>query len=516
MKKHLFWALALLSSVVVACSEEDVNMEQEMLKEKVTFVIGEAQSRSVTTDDFKTKFVDGDRIGIFGTLGAEGNENVLHEVSGGKLQSDEGVYYTGIGGKQANFYAYFPYSEAATDNNIGFTIGADQSSDSLFNANDFMMAEVTGIPINSVDSIELNFKHGMVLVQLEVISSQFYVPTLVMLNGCRPSVTWQYKSGKIETSGDPIDIKMWNKGENTDGSIIYWALVPAQTIAAGESLLSFTVNEREYVFTTKADIPLTMGTIKKFKIGIGEDGSLVVFSTDITAETWNDDESAIEGEGTLVEPETLMATTTFDDFSFTAIEKTKEEIAKDDKSGWYLFNQFETDTLQIAKEGSNNVMHLKRALQGDATALAWHSGAFYYEATDVVKGKYSLKFKAKSSDLLDTTDKMAAHQLRIGAYMQTFDEEGKNTDYFAVIERNETEEVTCIYPQIITTNYAEYEIVFNLAKVSTIHNATAANVKEDSKSIPTGEMLKRVVLYISSNKPGCDFYIDDISWTPYQ
>ena len=113
---------------------------------------------------------------------------------------------------------------------------------------------------------------------------------------------------------------------------------------------------------------------------------------------------------------------------------------------------------------------------------------------------------------------MKANQLRIGAYMQEFytDEDGKlkNKDYFAIIENNKTE-VTTVYKQILTSDaYDEYTIVFDLGRVSTIHNATAANVTEESKQVASEKLLKKVVLYLSPNKAGTDFWIDNISWEP--
>ena len=112
---------------------------------------------------------------------------------------------------------------------------------------------------------------------------------------------------------------------------------------------------------------------------------------------------------------------------------------------------------------------------------------------------------------------MKGNQLRIGAYMHTATtgEDGKTTytDYFAIIEKG-TDEVTTVYHQVPTTDYQDYSITFNLGRVSTIHNATAAKVTDDSKSVPTKEMLQKVVLYITSNANKVDFYIDDLSWQP--
>ena len=243
---------------------------------------------------------------------------------------------------------------------------------------------------------------------------------------------------------------------------------------------------------------------------IGSDDKLVVFSTDITAGSWQEDSEVIEGEGTLVEPETIMAETNFENFNYNTVNKTKEEI---NAAGWWRFVvKPDEDVVDVTDDAADaergKVMHFNR------TNLAWHNGTFYYCAENVIKGRYVLKFKAKSS----VSENMKANQLRIGAYMQEFytGEDGKlkNKDYFAIIENNKTE-VTTVYKQILTSDaYDEYTIVFDLGRVSTIHNANAANVTEESKQVASEELLKKVVLYLSPNKAGTDFWIDDISWEP--
>ena len=208
-----------------------------------------------------------------------------------------------------------------------------------------------------------------------------------------------------------------------------------------------------------------------------------------------------------------MTVTNFEDFSYQSVKKTKEEI---NAAGWWRFvaEANAEDVVEIADDAADTsrgkVMHFNRK------NLSWHNGTFYYCAENVSKGRYILKFKAKSS----LSENMKANQLRIGAYMQEMvaGADGKliNKDYFAIIENNKTE-VTTVYKQILTADkYDEYTVVFNLGRVSTVHNATAANVKDDTKSEPTEALLKKVVLYLSPNKADTDFWIDDISWEPYK
>lgn len=498
--------------LILACGcSEDQLQQTTAQKKKATFTVSDVANmgtRSVTNNDGTTEFVVGDAIGIFATQAAEGI-NVKHTVGAdGILSSDEGVYFTGTANEKANFYAYYPYQTAVEGTSIHFDVATDQNSEADFNGSDFMTATTLGISASTEENVPLKFQHQLSLIQLEMVRAN---PDFVTVNNCLTGLTWNYQDGTFTTTGTPASVKMWKQsnGENT----LFKALIPAQKIPAKSKLLSIAIGDKTYSFTTSADVNLTGNNIKKFKIGIASDNKLVVFATDITAGSWQEDSEVIEGEGTLVEPDPLMTVTNFEDFSYQSVKKTKEEI---NAAGWWRFvaEANAEDVVEVADDAADTsrgkVMHFKRK------NLSWHNGTFYYCAENVSKGRYILKFKAKSS----LSENMKANQLRIGAYMQEMvvGADGKltNKDYFAIIENNKTE-ITTVYKQILTADkYDEYTVVFNLGRVSTVHNATAANVKDDTKSEPTEALLKKVVLYLSPNKAGTDFWIDDISWEPYK
>lgn len=510
MKKLSILSTAMLLILACGCSEEQLQPTTAQ-KKKATFSVGNITnmgSRSVTHTDGTTEFAVGDAIGIFATQAAEGI-NVKHIVGpDGTLSSDEGIYFTGTGNEKANFFAYYPYQTAAEGTSIHFNVATDQDDEAKFNGSDFMTATAKDIPASTEDKISLKFQHQLSLIQLEMVKAK---PDFVTVNNCLTGLTWNYQDGTFTTTGTPASVKMWKLSNN--GNTIFKALIPAQKIPAKSKLLSIAIGDKTYSFTTSADVNLTGNNIKKFKIGIASDNKLVVFATDITAGSWQEDSEVIEGEGTLVEPDPLMTVTNFEDFSYQSVKKTKEEI---NAAGWWRFvaEANAEDVVEVADDAADTsrgkVMHFNRK------NLSWHNGTFYYCAENVSKGRYVLKFKAKSS----LSENMKANQLRIGAYMQEMvvGADGKltNKDYFAIIENNKTE-VTTVYKQILTADkYDEYTVVFNLGRVSTVHNATAANVKDDTKSEPTEALLKKVVLYLSPNKASTDFWIDDISWEPYK
>ena len=516
MRKKTFFALGAALLLTASCSNEE-NTQPSVAGEKVSFVLGGVATRTVTESDFTTKFVSGDRIGIYATGNADGNNELFEVLSDGTLTSESNIYYTSNSGT-ADFYAYYPYAQQNEQGVVRITVPDNQSTEESFNSADFMTAVQSGVTVNTQD-IELKFRHQMALVQVEVShDASIPVPDAIVLTAQRTCV-WHFVEGTYGYEGETEEITMWKKG-SSDASTLFWAMVPPQNVAPRTKLLTIRCGNDSYSFTTTSEVSFTANTIKKFNIKIGSDGKLVVFSNDIVCGEWENDGEEIEGEGTLIIPNTLMEMTDFDYFSSQEITKNKEQISG---AGWWRFQLNADDAVEISTDEAfpdrGKVMHINRA-----TVPGWHNGTYYYcvENVPVISDTYVLQFKARSSE----TENMKANQLRIGAYMQTATTDettGKTTytDYFAIIHNGTTDgqpnEVTTVYKQIITSEeYADYSVTFNLNKVSTVHNATVANVTEASKSVPTDEMLKKVVFYISSNAATVDFWIDDMRWIPSQ
>lgn len=516
MKKYLtlsLFAIAWCLGVVTlsGCKSDEAPLSPE--EAQVTFVLGDITTRTVTESNFSTKFVAADEIGIYASGVADGYNEKFTVVDEGTLTSETNIYYSSSTGT-ANFYAYYPYSEQPDTDGVFFNVPSDQTTEAQFNKADLMTAVTTGVAAGT-QNIELKFRHQLTLIQVEVSKDKSVpVPDGIQIEAMT-GMEWDYLEGTYTTYyGADNRVLMWKRQEDAD-SYTYWALVPPQNIAPRTKFLTIHCGSDSYAFTTKGSIDLIGNTVKKFNIKIASDGSLVVFSNDILCGEWDQDGSVIEGEGTLVVPNTLMELEDFEYFSATEITKNKEQISG---PGWWRAQFNENDVIEIINEGEDfadrgKVMHIKRN-----TVKGWHDGTYYYCVQNVnrIDGNYQLSFKARSSE----SENMKANQLRIGAFMQTatVDEEtGKTTykDYFPIILNAKGEEVTTVFTQVLTAdNYQTYTVNFNVDKVSTINSGTASKVTEESKSATNDEMLTKLVLYISSNVTGVDFWIDDISWKP--
>lgn len=494
MKHNAKLSLLLLAAAACSCSN---NPADEPKGNAVSFEVATAPaSRTVTNSDNSTVFIAGDRIGIYGSKGAEGF-NLPHVVgSDGQLLAEAGaqVFYNPAAGAVADFHAYYPYTPDQTGSTVSFTVGSDQSTADLFNASDFMTAATLNVATGDENPVKLTFSHRLAVVQLEIVAAAGDTPANAVLSGVQPTVEWNMATDAVTTSGEAGDIRMWQR---TDDGLTYWAVVPAQTVAAGTRLLSVSLGDESYAFTTVAPVKLGEGMIKKFRISVTEAGEVVVFNPDLDINGWNEDDEIVEGEAETVEPEPLMALEDFSAFNPTAISRNKEEITL---PGWYLYHLYDNDVLEITSDGDRDkVMHIRRVVQEGKTALEWHNGAYYYAAANPDKKTYTLRFTARSS----FSENMKSNQLRIGAYMK--DAQGK--DHFVALKKGD-DLVSTIYYQVPSVEYATYTLEFDLSKVSTIHNGNA----QTDWLEPDADMLSLVTLYISSNAKDVDFWIDDIEW----
>ena len=495
--KNLSFLLGLgLTFLACSCNDDSAELPDTQTGRAVQFRIGAISSRSTTNTDNSTEFVAGDRIGIYASKGATGTNVPFIVGSDGQLQAEagSGIFYNTTGGSTADFHAYYPYVSGSGEGNVSFSVGADQSSPELFNASDFMTASTLGVATGSETPVSLIFRHRLAVIQLEVVTAPDGSLQGASLNNVLGAVQWDRASDTMTATGDPIDVKMWRRTEN---GLTFWAAVPAQTIATGTRLLSLNYGKDAYAFTTTSPIALSEGMIKKFRIGVGDSGQIVVFSSELKVTAWNEDSEIIDGDGELVEPDPLMPLQDFSSFNPTLIQKNKEEITA---PGWYLFHLYETDIPETtADQDRDHVMHIRRVLQDGKTALEWHNGAYYFAAANPEKRVYTLTFTARSSYAAN----MKGNQLRIGAYMK--DAEAK--DNFVAMRKGD-DLVTTVYYQVPSEEYATYTLEFDMSKVSTVHNGNA----QTSWNEPDADMLKLVTLYISSNAKDIDFWIDDITW----
>lgn len=270
--KILGGVAALLIGAVTFTSCDNREFNDEPDKQPVTggdieFAIGFApQTRVSTAADFISAWEDGDEIGVFAVadgqaLSATASGNHIHNVKltyssadGGKWTTAASLYFKGA---QMDFYAYYPYDEAATNPlNITFNVQADQSAAANYNRSDLLSASAVNVAKGT--PVTLTFWHKLALVQVEV--DPVYIDRngdfSVTLRGCKAGGAFNMADGSLTFAADaqPQTVKMLRMEQPADADYAtkytYRALIPAQVVAQGTNLCLMEQNGQ--LFNTPA------------------------------------------------------------------------------------------------------------------------------------------------------------------------------------------------------------------------------------------------------------------------
>ena len=284
MKKHLILAAVAALATFNACSNDDEIVSTDCTP--VNFTIQNVVTRATTSTDNKTTFQDNDEIGITskGLYQDFTDQKFTVSVNGTTLTPPSDLTPQFIGTKQGTFYAYYPTSTlnsgvAADESKVAITVASDQSAVGAYQKNDLMISTATGSTSNP--TVSFTFAHKLCLVKVDPSGLNVNVAS-VTINKVQPTATWTF-GGDVATSGEATDIKM---GKYSDGSNEYWAIIPAQEIAAGQLISVVTTDNKIYSYTTTSNSTFTANNVYKYKLGFNLKG----LTANLTLETaWNEE-----------------------------------------------------------------------------------------------------------------------------------------------------------------------------------------------------------------------------------
>lgn len=254
----------VLATMFATCSNE----EKSIVNTQVRFMIGSPVMRTVTdVSTGVTTFQEQDKIAIYSKGLAPDMKGVTFTVGTAESltqDANDKTLYQFDGNKGATFYAYYPIMAIGTANLASFAVATDQSTNQSFTASDFMTAiatsaEATGQPIS------LNFSHRMTLVKVELGN---IAASSVIMNGVKSTVVWDFSSDvvSLKTDSEVVSIKM-GKNVKVTGTSEYWAVVPAQTIAAGSTFITVTTTDgKSFSSTASTDLTLVEGGILRVNL----------------------------------------------------------------------------------------------------------------------------------------------------------------------------------------------------------------------------------------------------------
>ena len=288
---YFLYTLIIAALSLVSCDKND-DHEIAVKGDAIVFKFGidsssESPFRTASPSDgtdFSTSFAEGDAVGIFAVKRTSGaslilqsdgnyfhNEKLTYSANGGGTWTSQQPLYYPNDGDVLDFYAYYPFDEAATNpTDITFNVKLDQNVMANYASSDLLVA-APALGIAKGDEVNLTFAHKMAMVQVEVNPSDIdgSAPPLLMLHGCVGATTVNLASQTIGTaSGEADDIKMWRvETSGTSTAYTYRALVPGQTIMPGTTLCLIGKDEQKYT-SPALEIPFTLVAGKAERFGI--------------------------------------------------------------------------------------------------------------------------------------------------------------------------------------------------------------------------------------------------------
>ena len=313
--KQLTKLMAAVASLIAfsGCSFNETDFKPEGPKGEAYKVsiyndIFQQPATKVTTDGFCTS----DEVGVYivnydgetpGTLKVEENQadNVRFTFSeNGDWVSDYDVYYKDNDTK-VDFYGYYPYSSPSSIEAYPFEVAKDQSKAAehgqmaSYEASDFLWAKTSNVtPTES--RIILSFYHKMSSARVRFSQGTGWTDAteyaavskeVLVMNTIRKS-TINLATGVVTPEGEvPLAgiVPMNDNGE-------FRAIVVPQTVPAGKTLLTITIDGMPRHFAVEEDTEYVPGKITTYDLSISkksEEGTYEIELTGVNITAWEAD-----------------------------------------------------------------------------------------------------------------------------------------------------------------------------------------------------------------------------------
>lgn len=312
--KRLIQYIALTAlAVLQGCSFSENDLKPETSQGNAHKVliyndIFQQPASKVTTDGFCT----GDEVGVYmvnyngetpGTLKVEDNQadNVRFSYNeNGDWVSDYDIFYKDNDTK-VDFYGYYPYSDPNSVEAYPFEVAKDQSKAAehgqmaAYEASDFLWAKTSKVT-PTASKVILTFRHRMSSARVRFSqgtgwtdAAEYAAVTkeVLVTNTVRKS-TIDLSTGVVTPEGEaPLTgiIPMNDNGE-------FRAIVVPQTVAAGKTLLTLTIDGTPRHYSRNVDTEYLPGKITTYDLSISkksETGTYEVELTGVNITAWEAD-----------------------------------------------------------------------------------------------------------------------------------------------------------------------------------------------------------------------------------
>ena len=313
MKRLLFLITSITLMTIQSCSFEESDIKQDTLQDAAHKVqiwseINQQPATKVTTDGFCT----GDQVGVFivnydgensGSLKLEGNQadNVRFSFDeAGDWISDYDIFYKDNDTK-VDFYAYYPYAEPSSIDSYHFEVKKDQSKGAengqlaAYEASDFLWAKTTKVT-PTASKVLLSFSHKMSSARVRFSQGSGWtdaaeyaaVSKEVLINNTVRECVIDLSTGTITPKGEASLAGIVPMNDNGE----FRAIVVPQTVPAGKTLLTITIDGSPRHFAIDKDTEYLPGKITTFDLSIKKEiatGDYEIELTGVNITAWEAD-----------------------------------------------------------------------------------------------------------------------------------------------------------------------------------------------------------------------------------
>ena len=289
MKKKLLFGLCC-AALIAGCTTDPYDLGNEVVMGGTPRInISGAISQEYVSRVNDGGFCQDDQVGLFGvnytdnnTLAGElldegnqvDNARYTYDEANNQWVASGNIYYKDSK-TNIDLYAYYPYGTVNSVSEYAFEVQQDQSGNNSIDGyaqSDFLWGKATNIAPTE-QKIKILFNHKMACANVVLVEGENFADgefaslkkSVLVMNTSRTS-TINLATGVVSATGE-VESEGIVMKSNEEG---YKAIVVPQTVAAGASLFSITVDGVAYRFKKDVDFTYEQGKQAKFTIEVSK------------------------------------------------------------------------------------------------------------------------------------------------------------------------------------------------------------------------------------------------------
>lgn len=395
------WMAAIAAVAMTACNNE---LSEQALNNggNVNFTMGIGNTPSsrisMTEDSYTASFTGNDEVGIF-VAEQPSYTNVKYSTAdgtkwtGGPVKVSADAAYT--------YYAYYPYAEGMTANNIPVVVATNQDTEGYIK-NDYLYSKLSATAGQT--DVKLAFDHALSLIEVTLAGSGAAEgATVDLLNVATDATINLTAETPVTTGSTTATVTM-----DALSSLKYRAIVPAQKIAASTPVFKIAVNGRTYQAKYSGEINFEQGKYLAMTITLGEQGGDAEIEITASASINNWTEGTSNGDASISVAELNIPLPTdgkvLDTIALNWSASTAaNQIGSDKAEGWYKRSGSSVTNLTVVGyDESEGAMTIKRFANSSG---AWNSDNITYHSCSPFEiGQYELSFDLKGATVEGNVD----------------------------------------------------------------------------------------------------------------